>query len=165
MIGEIVAAFGIRGQVKMRSLTDNVAHLQRKIKTVYVGPKRVSHRLKEVFEHKPGLLIMTLEGVSSRTAAEDLRGVEVSILEEQAFPLDEGEYFIHELYGLDVFLEDGEKFGSVREVLQTGANDVLVVSRPNQPDALLPMIRDVVVSLDVPNKRVVVRLLEGLLGE
>ncbi len=55
------------------------------------------------------------------------------------------------------------ELGKVREVLETGANEVLVVSRPDQPDGLIPMIRDVVQDLDIPGGRVVVRLLEGLL--
>jgi len=165
LIGEIVGAFGIRGQLKLRSLTDNVDHLRRKIKTVYIGAKHQEYQVAEVIEHKPGLLVMSLNGVASRTDAENLRGAEVAIHEKQAAPLDRDEYFIHDLYGLHVLLENGERLGTVREVLQTGANDVLVVTRENQPDVLIPVIHDVIIELDMPSKRLVVRLLDGLLGE
>lgn len=165
LVGEIVAAFGIRGQLKVRSLTDNVEHLRRKIKTLYVGSQRQAYRVKDLHEHKPGLLIVALEGVTGRTEAENLRGSEVAILAEQALPLNTDEYFIHDLYGLEVLLESGERLGKVREVVQTGANDVLVVARENESDALIPVIRDVVIELDVPNKRVVVRPLPGLLSD
>lgn len=163
MIGEVVAPFGVRGQVKVKSYTDNVEHLSRRIRTVYLGPKRQSYSLKGVFEHKPGLLIMTLGGVTKREQAEDLRRSEIAILEREAAPLDEGEYFIHQLYGLTVFTEDGVEIGKVREVLETGASEVLVVTRAGQPDGLIPMIRDVVQELDIAGGRIVIRLLEGLL--
>ena len=163
LIGEVVAPFGIRGQVKVKSYTDNVDHLSRRIRTVYLGPKRQSYPLKGVIEHKPGLLILSLGGVTKREQAEDMRRFEVAILEHEAAPLAEGEYFIHQLYGLMVVTEDGTEIGKVREVLETGASEVLVVTRAGQPDGLIPMIHDVVQELDIAGNRIVVRLLEGLL--
>ena len=165
MVGEIVAAFGIRGQLKVRSLTDRVDHLLRKIKQIYVGPQRQPYKVKDLFEHKPGLLVLTLDGVASRADAENLRGAEITLLETQLAPLGKDEYFLHDLYGMEVVLETGESFGKVREIIQTGANDVLVVARPDQPDALLPVIHDVVITMDTAHKRVVVRLLDGLLAD
>jgi len=163
LIGEVVAPFGIHGQVKVKSYTDNVDHLSRSIRTVYLGPKRQPYLLKGVIEHKQGLLILSLGGVTKREQAEDMRRFEVAILEHEAAPLGEGEYFIHQLYGLTVLTEDGIEIGKVREVLETGASEVLVVTRAGQPDGLIPMIHDVVQELDIAGSRIVVRLLEGLL--
>src|SRR5688572_8434331 len=163
LIGQVVASFGTHGQVKVRAYTAHVEHLRRRIKTVYLGPARQPYALQSVIEHKPGLLLLALGGVSTRDAAEDLRGQEVAIRESEAAPLESGEYFIHQLYGLTVVAEDGPTIGRVREVIETGANEVLVVARPDQPDALIPMIHDVVQDLDIPGGRVVVRLIEGLL--
>ena len=163
LVGEVVAPFGIRGQIKVKSYTDNVEHLRRRIRTVYLGPNRQSYPLKAVLEHKPGLLILSLGGVTKREQAEDMRRFEVAILEREAAPLAEGEYFIHQLYGLAVVDEDGTEIGTVREVLETGASEVLVVARAGQPDGLIPMIHDVVRELDIAGGRIVVHLLEGLL--
>jgi 16S rRNA processing protein RimM len=163
LIGQIVAPFGVRGQVKMRAYTAHVDHLRRRIRTVLVGDDRREYPLAGVIEHKPGLLVLSLGGVSTREAAEDLRGSEVAIRESDAAPLEEGEYFIHQLYGLAVVDEQGAEIGRVREVLETGANEVLVVARPDGPEALIPMIHDVVQDLDIAAGRVVVRLIEGLL--
>jgi 16S rRNA processing protein RimM len=163
LIGQIVAAFGVRGQVKMRSYTTHVEHLRRHIRTIYLGAERRAYTLSDLFEHKPGLLILTLAGVATRNDAEDLRGQEVAIRESEAAPLEEGEYFIHQLYGLKVVAEDGTEIGRIKEVIETGANDVLIVTRPDQPEALIPMIHDVVQNLDISGGRVVVRLLDGLL--
>jgi 16S rRNA processing protein RimM len=163
LIGQVAAAFGVRGQVKVKAITEQIDHLRRRIRTVYLGPKLQQYQLKSVIEHKPGLLIFTLAGVTTREQADELRGQEVAILESQAAPLEEGEYFIHQLYGLSVVTDQGEEIGKVREVLETGANEVLVVSRPGKSDGLIPMIRDVVQELDTVGGRVVVHLLEGLL--
>ncbi len=163
LIGSIIAPFGVRGQVKVRAVTNRPDHLQRRIRTVYVGSTYRPYHLLNLYEHKPGLLVLNLEHVASRDAAEELRGAEIYILESEAAPLDEGEYFLHQLYNLRVETVDGVEVGSVYEVLETGSNEVLVVKRSDGDDALIPMIHDVVVELDLTGGRVVIRLLEGLL--
>jgi 16S rRNA processing protein RimM len=173
LIGRITAAFGLRGQVKMRALTDRPDHIEQHARQVYLGevptlaaprriPRYTPYALHTMSDHKPGILILTLEGVHTREQAEALRGAEVFIHQQDAAPLDEGEYYLHQLPGLRVETEAGEELGHVREVLETGANEVLVVARPGQKDMLLPVIRDVVQELDIAQGRVVVRLLEGL---
>lgn len=162
LVGIVVAAFGLRGQVKLRAITNNPEGLRR-VRTLYLGPTRKPYQLRSIQQPKPGTLVLTLDGVDGRTAAEDLRGTEVFIRAQDAAPLAEDEYFIHDLYGLLVVAEDGSEIGKVREVLETGANEVLVVTRPGQSDALIPMIRDVVRTLDIPGGRIVISPLEGLL--
>jgi len=163
LIGVIVAPFGVRGQVKMRAYTAHVDHLRRRIRSVFIGDARREYTLKGVIAHKPGLLVLSLSGVTTPEEAENLRGAEVAIRERDAAPLEADEYFIHQLYGLTVVVEDGAEIGRVREVIETGANEVLIVARLGQPDALIPMIHDVVQDLDIAGGRVVVRLIEGLL--
>lgn len=165
LIGTIVAPFGVRGQVKVRSYTDHVDHLRRRIRAVYVGDDRKEYPLQRVLEHKPGLLVLTLGGLGTRDAAEELRGADVAILERDAAPLSEGEYFVHQLYDLLVVTDEGEELGRVREVLTTGANDVLVVARPESGEVLIPVIRDVVRELDIPGGRIVIHVITGLLPD
>ena len=163
LIGTIVAPFGVKGELKLKSLTDRPDLLGRRIRAVFVGKARAPHTIARAYEHKPGLLVLTLQGVADRDAAELLRGEEVYIREADAAPLAEGEYFVHQLYGLKVFGEAGEEIGGVREVINTGATDVLVVARKGQPDALIPVVKDFIVELDIPGGRVVIRPIEGLL--
>jgi 16S rRNA processing protein RimM len=173
LIGRITAAFGLRGHVKMRSLTDRPDYIEQHVKQVYLGtvsalaasrkvPHYTPYALHNISEHKPGILLLALEGVHTREQADTLRGAEVFIHQQDAAPLDEGEYYLHQLPGLRVETEAGEEIGYVREVLETGANEVLVVARPGEKEMLLPVIRDVVQELDIERGRVVVRLLEGL---
>lgn len=163
LIGRVVAAFGLNGQIKLRAITNQLDHIAEQVRQVYIGKKYTPYSLQEVFEHKPGLLIANLSGVTTREEAEKLRNAEVYIHERDAAPLAEGEYFLHQLYNLSVETVDGETLGRVTDVLETGANEVLVVGRTEQGDVLIPMIRDVVQELDIAGGRIVVRLLEGLI--
>ncbi len=163
LIGRIGTTFGLHGQVKMAAITAKIDHLKRKIKTVFIGPKYREYQLNGVAVHKPGMLVLTLEGVTTTTAAEELRGTEVFIREQEAAPLAADEYFIHQLTGLLVVTDTGEELGKVREVIETGANDVLVVAKPTGGEALIPMIRDVIVDLNVAAGRITIHPLEGLL--
>ncbi|NJN19834.1 MAG: 16S rRNA processing protein RimM [Oscillochloris sp.] len=163
LIGRIVASFGIRGQVKVKSETDQPDHIARKVRTLYLGDSYTPYQLVRLFEHKPGLLIMTLRDVDDRDTAEELRGSEIFIRAAEAAPLATGEYFLHELVKLQVFGEDGEPIGTVRDVMSTGSSDILIVTREGKSDALIPLVRDFVVELDIPGRRVVIRPIEGLL--
>ena len=165
IVGEIVGSHGLRGQVKMYATTNRIDHFLRTVRTVFVGPKQTPYILRAAGEHKPGVLLLTLEGVTTRNDADDLRGAIVSIHEKDAAPLDADEYFHHELYNLAVVTQAGEPIGTVREVLETGANDVLVVTRSGQPDALIPMVRDVIVELDVAGGKIVINPIPGLLSD
>jgi 16S rRNA processing protein RimM len=163
LVGVIVAPFGLRGQVKLRSFTDRPDHLCRQVRTLYVGRDRAPMELRQAFEHKPGVLILSLERVATREAAEDLRGSEVFIRDDDAAPLEEGEYFLHELYGILVVNEDGATIGRVKEVLTTGAGDILVVAREQKTDGLIPLVHDFVVDLDLQQGRITIREVAGLL--
>ena len=163
LIGFVSAPFGVRGQIKLKSVTDRPDHLKRHIRTIYLGKSLTPYQLKNLFEHKPGLLIISLQGVDTPEAVSDLRGSEVYILERESAPLSEDEYFIHQLYGLEVLTEAGEVIGKVREVIITAAQEVLIVARPGQADALIPMVREIVISLDILAGKAVIRPIEGLL--
>jgi 16S rRNA processing protein RimM len=162
LVGTIGLPFGIKGQVKLHTVTTRPEHLSR-IKTVYLGDERVATRMRRAAEHKHALMIVTLAGIEDRTTAETLRGTEVYIRQQDAAPLDEDEYFFHDLPGLRVETTAGEVVGTVSEVLETGANDVLVVRRENGQEALIPMTREVIKELDVAAQRVVIEPIQGLL--
>ncbi|GAB4441004.1 MAG: ribosome maturation factor RimM [Chloroflexi bacterium OHK40] len=163
LIGQILGPFGVRGQVKVKAFTDRPDHIARQVRTIFTGPGRPPLTLRRLTEHKPGLLIATFEGITTREAAEELRGEELYIRAVDAAPLASDEYFLHDLVGLAVSTTAGEAVGSVREVLETGAGEVLVVARAGQPDALVPMVRDFIAELDIPGRRVVIIPIEGLL--
>ena len=92
---------------------------------------------------------------------EKYKGYSLKIAEEKLTDLEDGEFYYHEIIGLDVY-ENDQVIGQIKEILQPGANDVCVVKRKGKKDLLLPYIPPVVLNIDIPNNRVDVELLEGL---
>jgi 16S rRNA processing protein RimM len=166
LIGVIVGPFGVRGQLKLKGTTDRPDHIARHVRTLVLSDQRNQRSeaaLRRLAEHKPGLFILELQGVTTRDAAEELRGSEVYIRAADAAPLAEDEYFLHDLVGLTVATVDGQTVGKVREVLETGAGEVLVITREGQPDALVPMVRDFVAAVDIAGGTITITPIEGLL--
>ena len=81
---------------------------------------------------------------------------------EKAVPLAEDEYYVADLLGMDVYLEDGELFGKVKDVMQSAANDVYIIRSLAHGEVLLPAIADCVKEVSVEENRMVIHLLDGL---
>ncbi len=113
------------------------------------------------------LVILKLAGCDSRDQAENLRGQWLQVPIEEAIPLAEGEYFYYQLIGLQVETAGGELLGELAEILETGANNVLIIrdTRHRTGDLLLPDIPGVVLDIDLKASRIVVKLPPGLRDE
>lgn len=159
-IGRVVGAFGLQGEVKVEILTDFPERFGL-LEVVYLGDPPTPVALEGVRPHKQ-LVILKLAGYDDRTSAETLRGQEILIPTSEAMPLEEGEYYVHEIEGLDVWTTEGEFLGVVDEVLFTGGNDVYVVRTPEGREVLLPAIEDVIREVDLEHGRMIVTLLDGL---
>ena len=138
------------------------------LRRVYLGTEAVPFIVEAARLHK-GAAVLKLKGCCSRTAAEKLRGKWVQIPTEEAMPLEEDEYYEHQIVGLDVWTAQGEYLGRVEEIIFTGSNDVYVVrgqasSEDSRRDReiLIPAIEDVVLEIDLDQGRMVVELMEGL---
>ena len=166
-IGTITSPHGIRGDVNVYPITDDPEHL-RELRTVVLAAPgsedRSDVRKVERVRYGKTLVIFGLEGVADRNQAESLRGYELFIAREDASPLGENEFYIADLIGLDVFA-DGESFGTLRDVMQTGANDVYVVDSPKYGEVLIPAIKDCVLKIAPEEGRMDVHLLPGLVRE
>jgi 16S rRNA processing protein RimM len=162
IVGEVQRPHGVRGELHMRVMTDYPDRLSA-LETLYFGPDHDPRRLVGVRRHREAVLLR-LEGVDDRDAAEPYRGMLVYVALEDAVPLEEGEYYLYQLVGLQVLSEDGRQIGTLVDVLETGANDVYVVDGP-LGEVLLPAIPQVVRQVDVPGGRIVVRLMDGMLDE
>jgi 16S rRNA processing protein RimM len=135
-VGRIAGTHGVHGELKMRILTDDPDHLT-SVERVYLGNADTPIPLENVRFTNGGALI-TLGGVTSPEEGAKLAGLPVKIAGTDARPLAEGEYFLFQLIGLKVFTEDGTPAGTVTDLMETGANDVLVIGqRPDAPDDLL----------------------------
>jgi len=159
VVGEIVAPFGKRGEVKVLLETD-FPELVLEARHLYIGDPAVRRAVEWARQH--GRLVrLKLVGCDRRGAAEALRGQCVQVSAAEAPVPGEGEYYYHQLIGLPVWTTERELLGEVVEIFRTGSNDVLVV-RGAPGEILLPMIDEIVREVDLPGGRILVHLLEGL---
>lgn len=165
VIGEVLRPHGVRGEVRMRVLTDNREDLP-SLEYVYLadspadkGKNRLD--LKSLRFNK-AYALLSFNGVDSRDEAEALREKLVLIDIEQATPLEEGQYYLFQLVGMRVVAE-GVELGAIKEVLQTGANDVYIVDSDIHGELLIPAHDETIVSIDFEAQIVSMTLPEGLL--
>ncbi len=158
-VGRIIRPHGVHGELRVEVHT---AYPERfgVYKQVFVGDAHTPFRIKAHRFHT-GFVLLTLQGIDSRTLAEPLRDQWLWISLDDAIPLQEGEYYVHQVLDMRVVTVDGEALGRVSEIIETGANDVYVVQGA-RGEILLPVIPDVIVQVDVPNRQMTVRLLDGL---
>jgi 16S rRNA processing protein RimM len=165
-VGQIVGAHGLYGELKVEVLSED-PHRFGVLQRVYVGPEDqepVRRKIEGYRLHK-GRVLLKLEDCDDRSTAETLRGYLVQVPLEEATPLEDGEYYEHQIVGLDVWTVSEELLGQVAEIIYTPANDVYVVGRAghNGREILIPAIEGVIVEVDLQAGRLVVNLPDGLL--
>lgn len=130
-------------------------------KTLYIGEQHTAHRVERIRRHPAGMIVL-FGGVADRDEAEALRDEFVYIGMEDAVPLEEGEYYLFQIEGIRVVTEDGSSLGTLTGLIETGANDVYVVTEEDGSELLLPAIPEVILRVDIENQVMTVRLMEGL---
>jgi 16S rRNA processing protein RimM len=162
-LGRIAGAHGLRGAVRLRldnPASDTLAHLSRI--TIDLNGERREYRIVGITRAGAGAMRVTLEGVGDADAAQALKGAVVMAAEGDLPALRPGEFYYRDLIGCEVRTTDGRVLGAVAEVFSAGANDVMVV-RAGEREVLVPAIEDVVKSMDLKERRVVIEPVPGLL--
>lgn len=160
-IGRISKPHGVHGELKIRPLTDLPERFQW-LETVFIGDHNpIEVAVSSVRFHKD-VVLLKFEGYPNRNDVEPLKGKLLQIREEDAIPLEEGEYFLYQLEGIDVVTDEDEALGKISRIIETGANNVFVVKQ-GKKEILLPDIDDVILDIDFENGRMLVHLLPGLI--
>lgn len=162
LIGEIVGVHGLQGVLKLRSYADSPALFApgRRLQMETLGGEVVPARVGWAKPHGKGLLL-ALDGVEGREAAETLVGGRLHV-DKTALPeLEAGTYYWFELIGLSVYTTEGRYLGILMDILPTGSNDVYVV-RNGDDEVLVPALASVVHRIDRAEDRMEVSLPEGL---
>lgn len=162
-VGLLRRPHGIRGDILLTVMTDFPERLRPGTR-VYFGDDKREMKITRRRPHNDGL-ILGFEGIATPEQAAKYTGKIVFVPAEGRPPLPEGEYYHHQIIGLDVFDETGASLGVVSEILETGANDVYVVKNPAGRELLLPALQQVVLEIDLERKRMKVHLLPGLVEE
>lgn len=165
VIGEVLRPHDVRGEVRMRVLTENREQLL-DLEYLYLATSPNDSRRIRVdvngIRFNKAYALLSLAGYCSRDDAERLRAMLVMIDREQAAPLEGEQYYLFQLIGLRVF-SDNQEIGQVKEVLETGANDVYVVESPAFGELLLPAHEETIVKIDFASGVITMALPDGLL--
>jgi 16S rRNA processing protein RimM len=153
VIGEVAGAFGVRGEVKVSSLTDFPDRFK-DLKTVYLGPRRQQYDIVRSRIHQ-GRILLQLGGLDTPEQVAALGRVEISVPRAEAVPLPEGAFYLDDLIGVRVRTTEGADVGHITDVLRTGSNDVWIVGHGKQ-SVLIPAIADAVQELNVEAKYAVI---------
>lgn len=162
-VGKLHRPHGVHGEINMELYTDFPERL-RKGSLLYAGDDRKELILTHRRWHQDNLLIM-VDGYTTPESVGELRNQIVYVQAAGLPSLPEGEYYHHQLIGLEVVDEAGRTLGLVTEILETGANDVLVVRSDIGRELLLPIIDDVVLEIALAERLIRVHLLPGLNDE
>ena len=161
-IGVITTTHGVHGEVKVFPTTDDPMRFK-KLKQVILDTGKGQIELEVAgARFFKNMVILKFKGIDNINDVEQYRQKSLYVTRENAVPLGENEYFIADLIGLKVVSDEGEELGELSDVLQTGANDVYVVSKENTPDLLIPAIRDCIKQVDIESGTMQVHLLAGL---
>jgi len=166
-VGTIVNTHGIKGEVRVMAITDFPESRFAVGSTLYAFQKGQSKPVKlTIASERPhkNFYLLSFEGKPSINDVEIYKQSTLKVTDDQLEhdKLQPGEYYYHQIVGLDVVTVDGEALGTIKEILSPGANDVWVVDRPGKDDLLLPKIDQVIKTIDLEQHQVTVELMEGL---
>ncbi|MFI3167205.1 MAG: ribosome maturation factor RimM [Bacillota bacterium] len=151
IIGQIIKAQGIKGEVKVKVYAGDLSRFLN-YKKFFAGDK--------IFEVESSrgageFAFVKFKHVPDRNGAELLRGIKLEIEREQLPKLPDGDYYIFEAKVCDVFFEDGERLGSVVDILQHPAQDIFVV-KTDKGEVMFPSLKDVVLFVDADKKKITI---------
>lgn len=161
-VGVISSTHGIRGEVKVFPTTDDAARFK-KLKKVLLdtGKEQLELEVQSVKFFKQ-FVIVKFKSIDNINDIEKYKGKSLLVPREDAVPLGDDEYYIGDLIGMEVFTGD-ERFGVIKDVMETGANEVYIIDSDEHGEVLVPAIRQCILDVDVENKKMQICLMDGLI--
>jgi 16S rRNA processing protein RimM len=163
VIGKLRRPHGVHGEMLMDVITDFPERIEAGI-TVFVGQQYQPQIIQSV-RRNAGTLLIAFEGFNTPEEVGALRNAYLYVPAADRPPLPEGEYYHHQLIGLPVVTDEGQKLGVLAEILENAANDIYVVRPDLGPEILLPAIDTVILDIDLQQGEIRVHLLAGLLPD
>lgn len=162
-VGVITQTHGVRGEVKIFPTTDDPVRFK-KLKHIVLdtGKETLPLEIESVKFFKQ-FVILKFKGYDNINDIERYKRCPLLVEREDAVPLEEDEYFIADMIGMSVVTEDGEEFGTLKDVAQTGANDVYIIDSPAHGEVLVPAIRECILDVDIEAGMMKIHLMDGLI--
>ncbi|NEX01219.1 16S rRNA processing protein RimM [Pseudobutyrivibrio sp. NOR37] len=165
-VGSITQTHGIRGEVKVFPLTDDISRFKN-MKNLLLDGGKDGYISLEVENARPqkNLVILKFKGIDNINDIEKYKGQGLYVTKENRVELKDDEYFIADLIGCEVYVDadSDKKFGTISDVMETGANDVYEITLENGKTVLVPAIKECILNVDIEGGRVDIHLLEGLM--
>ncbi|HAK41883.1 MAG TPA: 16S rRNA processing protein RimM [Clostridium sp.] len=152
-VGQITKPHGVRGEVKVFSLTDSLERF-RELDRAYIDDKEVNITSVKLQKDRA---ILKIEGIDSIEEADLYRNKYLQVKREDAIKLPEGSYYVADLMDCYVYDTDGEELGKVYDVIATGSNDVYWVKSEGKEDVLIPVLKTIVEEVDIENNKIIIK--------
>ena len=160
-IGHIDNTHALKGEMKVRNYSNNQKRFE-ELKSILVDVKGTYEEYEiESVRYQKDIVLLKLKGIDSIEQAEKLKGFSIYIKRENAQKLNDGEYYIADLLGSEVY-EGDTYLGVLDNIFTAGAADVYVIKRKGKDDLLLPALKSVILETDVENKKIKVAIPKGL---
>lgn len=164
-VGVISSTHGVRGEVKVFPTTDDVNRFKKLKKVILdTGKEQKELEIQGVKFFKQ-MVILKFKGIDNINDIEKYKGKSLYVTREHAVKLKKDEYFIADLIDMQVMLEDGTEFGTLTDVMKTGANDVYCIQTEKYGEVLVPAIGECICQVDVEARKMVIHLIPGLVEE
>ena len=159
-IGQISNTHGLKGELKVRPYTETAKRFEALTSILVDFDGDLKEYQVESVRYQKDVVLLKLKGVDIIEDAEKLKGLSIKIPRADAKDLEENEFFIADLIGLEVYQDDF--IGIVEDVFEAGGSDVYVIKRKGKKDLLLPAIASVIQKIDLEHKRIEVEIPRGL---
>ena len=159
LIGKAVNVVGLRGEIRVYNYSDGI-EIYELADELYIGKEL--YKVQNVRLQK-NMVVLKVEGIDDRNAAEKTRGREIFVSEEYLPQLPEGVHYVRDLIGMEVFLENGSRIGTVKNIIQNTAQDVYDIETEEGSQVLIPGVPEFLIDINEETRRITVRVIEGML--
>ncbi len=168
LLGQVLRPHGVRGEVRVKILTDYPERMAQ-LEQVFLGSGADDAKAKvytvDSARRNGEYMLLKIRDISDRDQADRLRQLFVMVALADAVPLDAGEFYLYQVIGLTVKLEDETVLGTITEVIETRANDVYVIASPQYGEVLIPVTEEIILKTDIAAREMIIRPTAGLLPE
>ncbi|MGN1168138.1 MAG: ribosome maturation factor RimM [Lachnospiraceae bacterium] len=162
-VGVITSTHGVRGEVKVFPTTDDPMRFKKLKKVILdTGKETLPLEIQSVKFFKQ-FVILKFKGIDNINDIEKYRKCPLLVVRQDAVELDDDEYFIADMIGMEVLTEDGRVFGTLKDVMETGANDVYIIDSDEHGEVLVPAIKECILDVDIEEKKMKIHLMDGLI--
>lgn len=161
-VGQIVNTQGLKGEVRVYPFTDEIDRFD-ELEEFYLGKDLNTTWEVERVRYKGNMVIMKIKGIDTVEMAEKLKNKFMYVSRENSRELDEDEYFISDMIGIDVYTVEGKRVGTLKDVLQYSANDVYVIKGLENQEYMIPAMMKFVPTIDIDERKMIIDPIKGMI--